>query len=591
MHREPEELARLGAGALAGTAVAAFIASLVRPIFPVPTGGVGWVTVHHYPKNWDVAVAGLIVLGAFAGALVAGHWAPQPPRDEGPRPRWIAVAVVVFVIACFIHDVPYAPLDFYHEGEHLSSAFLLRSGARPYHDVFFSHGFAADGGLDALVLGDPPTPLHVRRLRTVLGAATLALLAPIAAEVCATSLGVGAATFASLCAVGAGLLTLFTYFRLAPILIATLGLLRYLRTRRTLPLAVAMIASAAGVLWSLDAGSFALIGTAVLAVAIHAAGLGGVSRGRLIAMGLAAVLVPLAILVAVRADLRGFFVDSFVTMPGVAWVVWSLPQPDPPHLRDFLFWLADDPARYYVPLVVYGLVLAIAVRRWRSGDRVAAARIAIVATFALLLFRSAGGRVDPNHERFALPLFGIAVVAFILEPLVLRSRVAGTIVATFLFLLVLNVIPNVTGFVDAVRAWPSRHRHDGLVPVPLRAANGMYATPDVAADLQSLNAYVVSLGPDAEILDVANNRALYYLLERKSPAHYLDTMMWSAPAVFEDEMARLRARPPACVIVHGYAESAFDGLPIEERVPALVRWIDANYPQRIRFGRFVVAAR
>ncbi|HSP34253.1 MAG TPA: hypothetical protein VLU46_08060, partial [Thermoanaerobaculia bacterium] len=199
---------RLPLGALVGAAVAASFAPLLRPLFSVPSGAVGWITVHHYPKNWDVAVAALIVIGACIGALASGE--PAPRLSVAARPRWIAAAITVFVLVCVIQDRPYAPLDFYHDGEHLTGGFLLRAGARPYDGVFFSHGFAADGALDALVLGNPPSPNRVRVARTIAGAVSLALIAPIAAEVCATSGGVAAATFASFCAAGAGLLTLFT---------------------------------------------------------------------------------------------------------------------------------------------------------------------------------------------------------------------------------------------------------------------------------------------------------------------------------------------------------------------------------------------
>ncbi|HSP34393.1 MAG TPA: hypothetical protein VLU46_08765, partial [Thermoanaerobaculia bacterium] len=368
-------------------------------------------------------------------------------------------------------------------------------------------------------------------------------------------------------------------------------LLRYVRTQRVLPLAIAMLASSAGILWALDTGVFAFAGTVAIAVAMRASGLTRISWRKLVAVIVAAVVVPVAILLVARADLRNFVIDSFVTMPSVSWIVWSLPQPDPPHENDFLFWLADDPARYYVPLVVYGLALAVAVRRWRRGDREEAARIASVVLFALLLFRAAAGRVDANHIRFALPLFGIAAVACVVEPAAMRGRAFVTIVAAVFFLVVCDVVPNVTTTFDTLRTWPARHAPDGLVAVPLRAAGGMYERPEVAADLEALNAYVTSLGPQATILDVANDRALYYLLERKSPARYLDVMMWSSPPILADEMRRLRANPPACVIVQGYANDAFDGIGLRTRVPQLAAWVDANYPRRLRFGRFVVAAR
>src|SRR6266852_2306916 len=164
--------ARTALGSLAGAFIAAVIAPLIRPLFSVPGGGVGFVTVAGYPKGWDYAVVALLIGGAFLGGVIAS-WksgeapAATPPPHASGTVVWITAAIV-FVLMLFLHDHPYAPMDPFHEGEHLTPGFLLRSGAHPYRDVFFLHGFAVDGGLDALTLGDPPWPRRPRRLETVL---------------------------------------------------------------------------------------------------------------------------------------------------------------------------------------------------------------------------------------------------------------------------------------------------------------------------------------------------------------------------------------------------------------------------------------
>src|SRR5207248_9544309 len=107
-----------------------------------------------------------------------------------------------------------------------------------------------------LVLGDPPPPLRPLPLESILDAATLALIALIAAEICATSSGAIAAAIFALCAIGAGLVPIFPYNRLAPIYLAILGILRYIRTGRGLFLAFAL--STLRLLWSLDTGMHAL---------------------------------------------------------------------------------------------------------------------------------------------------------------------------------------------------------------------------------------------------------------------------------------------------------------------------------------------
>ncbi|MGZ7040975.1 MAG: hypothetical protein ACXVH7_04200, partial [Thermoanaerobaculia bacterium] len=394
------ERARLAVGSLAGAALAACVAPLLRPIFSVPSGGIGFVTVANYPKGWDYAVVALLIAGAFVGGLLAArrsHEAPArapAPHRVSRRVVWIATAVV-FVLMLFIHDHPYALMDPFHEGEHLTPAFLLKAGAHPYRDVFFLHGFAIDGGLDTLTLGDPPSPRRPRRLETVLDAATLALLVPIAAELTATTAGLIGAVFASLCAIAALQLPVFPYFRLAPVLFAVLGLLRYARAGSRRWLFVALATSTTGVLWSLDTGLYALTATALTIIALRALRLEArpAPIAIIIAFAVAAMAIPIGILIAVRADLHQFAIDSFVIIPRSIDAIWSLPARKALDLES---------ARYYLPPAFYGALLALGVNAWRRGDRERAAVLLIVAIASIVVFRTAAGRCGWSHTRYGI---------------------------------------------------------------------------------------------------------------------------------------------------------------------------------------------
>jgi hypothetical protein len=552
-------LVRVGAGAAIGAGIAAAIASLLKPLFDPPDGGVGFVTVHSYPKGWDYAVVALLALGAFAGGSSARF--QRASATPVPRVGWRAtlhVTIVVFVLMLFIHDHPHALMDPFHEGEHLTPGFLFRSGDRPFADVFVLHGLAADGGLDALVLGDPPSPRRVRRLQTVLNAVTLSLLVPIAAEVVATTGGLVAAVFASLCATAAFWVPVFPYFRVAPVLIATLALLRYLRTGSTAALFAAFAVSVGGLLWSLDAGTCAVLGTAIVA--------GMAARKR--AFWLPVFMLPLLLLP------RQFWIDSFVIIPAAIDAVWALPAPRP---------LTTEGARFYLPPVFYGFLLALA---WKRRDM----RIAVVAIFALLLFRTAAGRASWSHTRYAAPLLGIAAVAFVLEPL--RQRRVLVAVFTIFGVFYFDVVPNVIHGVRQLKEWRGRQtwRDKGHVPYPFATGRGIYTTEENRRELAALNGMIVSLG-DGPILDISNERALYYLLQRKPATRCFDICMLSNPTLRAEAMQQLRADPPVAVVLDGDQNViAFDGIPNRQRVPELAAWIDANYPRRFEIGRFVLAA-
>ena len=549
---------RAALGSLTGAAVAAAAAFLAKPFFEPPAIGVGFVTVNAYPKSWDYATYALLVIGAAIGAWLFLKPENSRTTDNRQPTTTIATAVAVFVIMLFVHDHPYQHMDPFHEGEHLTPAWLFLNGERPFADVFVLHGLGVDGGLDALVGG---RPLYTRRLQTVLDAATLALLVPIAAEVTATTVGMLAAVLASLCGVAALWVPVFPYFRLAPVLLAAWGLLRWARTRRPGPLFLAFASGTLGVLWSLDTGTYALAGTVGVVLLL--------SR-RHLWLALAAAVLPVLVLLAVRADLVQFFRDSFVIIPRAIDAVWSLPAPAP---------FSAAGVRYYLPPVFYGLLLAVG---WKRRDP----RMFILAVLSIVLFRTAAGRVSWSHTRFAAPLLGIAFVAFLLEPL--RNRIAMALLALGA-IAYFEVPQNLMAGAKLVAEWPARQRHEGMVPHPL--ARGIYTAPDNATTLATLKNYVDALGPGT-ILDLTNERALYYLLRRKPATRVFDIPMLSSYQLLGEAMQELQAHPPVAVILGGEpAVAVFDGVPNDQRVPELYQWVNANYTKRTEIGRFIVASR
>ena len=574
---------RVALGSLAGAAVAAALAPWTRRFFSPPDAGVGWVTVNAYPKGWDYAVIALLVIGAFAGGALFSSPGPLSPlRGERVSVRGIAVAsVTVFILMLFVHDHPYAHMDHFHEGEHLTAGWLMKSGERPYRDFFVFHGLAADAGLDALVLGDPPSPLRPRRLQTVLDAIAVALLVPIAAELAATTAGLCIGVFASLCAIAALWLPVFPYYRMAPVLLAVLGMLRYARSGSARALFLAAASGTLGVLWSLDTGTYALTGTigAIVLLRVFRLEAKPLPLSRVALILAIAFALPLLVLLAV-ADVRRFFIDSFVILPRTIDAIWALPAPSK---------INAESLRYFLPPAFYGFLGALALLALRRGDRALAARLAIVALFSLLFFRTAAGRVGWSHTRFALPLLGIALVAFILEPLVLRRKfIAAALIAIPLFFH-LEIAQNTAAGAKLIAGWRARQRHDGMVRYPFATGRGLYTSEQNATDLASLKTFLDSLGPGS-ILDFSNERALYYLLQRKPPLRTMEISMLSVPELLSEAMGQLNAHPPVAVIVSGYAEiGAFDGVPNRDRVPELARWIDANYPVKTQVGRFVVA--
>ena len=611
---------------LLGASLGALIVFAIAPHcigwFSVPTGGIGAVTMAKYPKGFDYFVVIALTIASALGALALS--ARQLPATGNRQPTTsrrtatLITTIVVFVAMFLIHDHPYSFMDMFHEGEHLSPASVMLDGGRPYDDIFFLHGFAVDGGLDLLALGGKPSPKKTRRLEAVLDATALAMLVPIAAEVTATTAGLIAAVILALCAIGAGEVPVFPYFRWLPLLIAVWALLAYERQRQatgalasspagpaepalsevegsrrrslTGPrpsglLFFAAIASSLGILWSLDIGVCTVAATAIVIL---------IYTRRVTLIALAALAAPLVVLLTVRADLHHFFRDSFVIIPRAIDAIWSLPAKPLPsfsllvHPAALWEWLASESARYYLPPVFFGFLLAIAVRKRDM-------RIATVAIFSIILFRTAAGRCSWSHTRFGIPLLGIAVVAFLFEPMLRRRMNIWRGIALLIIVVIgfryFEIAENATLGAKLLTGWPARQRHEGLVPYPMARGRGIYTYPSNAADLAALNDLAQRAGPGS-IFDLSGERALYYFLDRRPATRCPDLAMLSAPELSAETLTDLNAHPPLFVVLEGAKVfGTIDGIANRNRVPAIATWIDAHYPVRVQAGRYVVGFR
>jgi hypothetical protein len=569
-------------GATLGALLVFAIAPYCIAWFSVPTGGIGAVTVAKYPKGFDYFV---VITLTVVGAIGALAFARRQIEITEHRPNRVAIwitTVVVFVTMFVIHDHPYAFMDMFHEGEHLTPASVMLDGGRPYGDIFFLHGFATDGGLDALVLGGKPSPKRMRRVEAVLDAAALAMLVPIAAAVTATTGGFFAAVLLALCAVGAGEVPVFPYFRWLPLLIGVWALLDG-APRRRWAFYVAAVASSLGILWSLDVGLCAVAATAIIIV---------IYTRRVTLIAIAAIAAPLLVLLIARADLQHFFRDSFVVIPRSIDAIWSLPAKPLPSLSLLVHpvglwqWLASEDARYYLPPVFFGFLIALAIR---TRDM----RIAIIAVFSIILFRTAAGRCSWSHTRYGIPLLGIAVVAFLFEPMLRRPinawRAIAVVIAAVFAFRYFEIADNAKLGAKLFTGWPARQRHEGLVPYPMARGRGIYTYSDNAADLAALNELARGAGP-GPIFDLSGERALYYFLDRRPATRCPDVAMLSNPELRAEALRELSATPPVFVVLEGTKIlGSLDGISNRDRVPAIAPWIDAHYPVRIHAGRFLVA--
>ncbi|HEX8252432.1 MAG TPA: hypothetical protein VF846_04715 [Thermoanaerobaculia bacterium] len=606
-------------GAIAAIAVMPLL-PLLKPLFPVPGNGIGIISISGYPKGWDYAVVSILfVVPVIVAALLALVWRrnvdaaeTQPDVIAARKRSWIACLVAMLIVTAAMipaRDHPYDFMDPYHEGEHLSPASVMLAGGAPYRDVFFMHGLATDGGLDLLVLGDPPSPVRARRAKAFLGALTIAFLVPIAAEVAVTWLGFAAAVLASMAVTGTALAPAFPYFRWLPLLLMIWWTLLFLRTRRSGWLVAAATIASAGLLWSLDIGLFATAGFWGWMIARHLLlGSGGarVSRRTAIACVTMAALTPIAILLAVRGDVSRFFRDSFLRLPEGFDAIYSIPAPQFPELAaivapaGLLAWLDTESARYYIPPITYGIVAALAWLAAARGRRVRGEAMLLLALTGMVQFRSAAGRVAWSHTRIAIPLFGLAFVAFLLEPLVRSAmqhrgwqRPALAVLAALLLFgsWTYMELPESSESLQKFHATYSRRLKPPpeFIPTPLPRANGMYTYLQEAADLDQLYRFSEAM-PPGPMFDFSGEKAIYYLLDRPASTRQHDIPYMSNPKLGREARRQLERNRPVFVLLKGHEGVAkIDGVTNAQRTPWLAAWIDQHYPQRLTYGRFTVA--
>ena len=576
--------------ALAGIAAALLIAPLLpllKPLFAVPGNGVGLVSVTNYPKGWDYAVVGvLFAVAASATIGAASVWmraearGARPEARVHPEPVLIGLLMLIVTIAILpARDQPYEFADPYHEGENLSPLSVMISGGLPYRDVFFMHGVGADGGIDRLVAGDPPSIVRTRRLRAFLSAATVSLLVPIAAEVSSTWLGVIAATILSLCGIAAGQLPATPHFRLLPLLLAIWLALIAIRTGRRAFIVAACAVASGGLLWSLDVGLFAVAGIWAWLILIRP-----FDRRTLAISSVVTVTTAPLILVIVRGDISRFFRDSFLRLPECFDAIYSLPAPP---LR--IEWAS---VRYYAPPIVYGVVVAIAFLLLARGEKLRGNAMLLLAFTAFFELRSAAGRVSWGHTRFSVPLLGVIIVAFAIEPLLRSGRTSPMIAGALIALAAISyfeVAANAKALAGDYSTYRERlHPKPGTVPFPLPRAHDLYTYEKEAHELGALYEFSQSM-PPGPIFDESGEKYLYYMLARPASTRVHDIPYLSDPALGREAMKQLEQRRPVFVVVSGHPElSNIDGVPNARRTPAIADWVNRNYAKRITIGRYTI---
>lgn len=611
MKRRAAAWAGGGAGALAACVIAHF----ARPFWPVPAGGVGFVTVHSIPKGIDTFRYLLFLALIPAGVLAATRSAGAPAGAAGEAVQWeprrrrlLTAAVVVAAVAVLrivAADGIHGPIDLFHAGHYLSPASDALAGKTFFRDAFPFHGLATDGGLDAMAFRVAGENLATaRRLRIALDVVFFSLASGLFAGLLRRPARIAAGVGILLLASGALRLPgSFPFFRTLPLLACAAAAARHARTGRRSALVLSGAIAALGLFWSLEVGLFACAAVVVYGMAepwyrrepgrIAASIAAGVS-------GIALVLLPaLAALAALGA--LGAFVRDSATVLASTGAIWDLPSPVP---RDVLraamhgpfALLRSEATRFYAPQLFFGGLAAALLLRRREGR--AGARDAVVLAllvFSAVGYRSALGRSSYSHTRFALVVPSLLLAAALPEAF-FRRRAAGAAkllaaaAALAAFALYAELPESLRDAAAKIRGRAARREGVGLVALPLPRSGGVRVPAGQSASLTRLAEFARSvLRPGETFYDFADAGALYFLLGRSNPTRFYEASVLSADDWQGKTIAELeRARPRFVVVAAGQGEEAFDEVPISRRCPRLAAWIESRYPAVSTVGEFTV---
>ena len=527
---------------------------------------------------------------AFATAIVLAPWIRRS-RILVPM-----ALVAVFLAGLFAFYRPAKPLNLFEDGLILFGARALENGARPYLDVYPTHGWGADGGLDAILFRYARYDLLAfQTFRAVLTALALASVAA-AATVLFGDLAWGALGFAACLA-----FCPFVSERHVPALIAYCFLIGASRSGANRRWIWAGIAAGVTLFVALDFGTILLIGGGIAPLALalferkklRAAVPGTVGFCAGFLLGSA----PFIAILAARGALGEFWRVSFVEIPRSITPAWGLPMAPfnravrEGRLGDCLdpFASGDAPSLcvLFLVLVATGIVCLYrwADRRVDPTDRA----VAVCLLIAVLALRGVLGRADLGHQMIygiftGLPAAWLVYRAWNTNS---RYRVLATALTATAFFVYLRPDRTVSHEITAVTAAGYVRQVDASAATRVPGFGPAMLARDQAVDVGRLRRFMDDVVPAGKtFFEFGNEPGLYFLLNRRPAVRYSCVPSYETTEKQREVIAALeRERPPVAILSSGTDTDIFDSVSNRDRAPLVARFLDARYRVVGKVGR------
>ncbi len=536
---------------------------------------------------------GVVMLVVLVSALIGGAWLTW--RRQNISPRTVRLVLVLLVVPMILFVLDYGSsawlskwVDLFHRGESLGPASDYLRGKAPYVDVFPLHGMLEDGLLDAWLMQIFGRSVTVAVARSaILSSLMLPGLWLL-----------GFALFESmplaLLVAGLGLVMSADNQRAVLEIACVTLLLAAIRMRRTWPVAVAGVAAAVAVFFSLDTGLYSLVAGSLTIVVIARVAPRDERPplGRWLAWwagGIALGAAPFIIYLAIRGAVGAFITTSFVSVPGIIDAVWSLPFPDLiAQFRQDLGTMSLFDVAYRFRFILNPLVIGIAsmvllVRFRRRNLRRFDQGLVVLVLFAIVSQRSALGRADLPHQWFSAFLISPIVVALLVSlsrmsrSLRGSSQPGGRVVRLGLGLLLIAAgLPLlwVPGLLE--------ERLSQVIDYRARTSVAGFEDPkgsESAQRISQVHYWIDWMVPKGEpIFDFSNQAAFYFFADRPNPTRFYQVPIMS-PRAFQLEVVRglQKARPAVVLMTSPDHYDEFDGIPNDLRAPVVAGWIRTHY--------------
>jgi hypothetical protein len=456
--------------------------------------------------------------------------------------------------------------NFFEDGHALLPASEYLRGELPYRDILPAHGLFEDGYFDYLVMRAGNVSIGARaKARDVAG--NLACVAMYFLALAATGSAEGA-FFAVLLSFLSGVYRVHVRV-VVPIL--TLACIAFaVRRRRWRWFAVAGLGCVVCGIISLDFAAYTFL-TLIVAVLRNRRAL------RPAAIGLAAGVIPLAIILAAGGILddfvRGTFIETLAAGPAYT-LNFFTPPAALAKLRafpDVLAALLDRDSFLY--LFWCAAVVFVGVTVTKRASR----RLEPIVLIGVWIVATAISYAERHHLYFGM-VAAVPIVYLVLR-LLRRQRALATV--AIVALVALSSLTSHLGIVG----W-SRHARGPLdeawVEIPnLPRAHGAYFHEKDAAAVASAQKYVsLSLAPDETFFDFTNSGLLYFLLRRDCPIREYEVAFYESEALQREVIRRIETNPKVkAVLVPPTPAGRFtiDGVPNADRAPLVWQYLRTRF--------------